>query len=97
MRDREPADPAVRPIQHGWGTSDAVLSADPSFAALHEADAETNACASTEGILSLIPNRAAFDLLVRVAGFSALEILPAQPGHNLQYVRGDRVVALARP
>lgn len=85
------------PIEHGWGTTDSSAQAVASFAARVEPDAAENPGASTVGVLSLIPNRAALEQMARVSGFSRVEFVQARDDHNPQYVRGDRAVMLARP
>ena len=84
------------PIMHGQGVPDVLFSADASFAVELEEDSDHNPLASTPGVLSLIPNRAALELMVRVAGFDRAEIVEAAPHHNPQYRVGDRAVALGR-
>lgn len=86
-----------RPIVHGNGSGEALLTTPASFAAVVEADAEHNQLASAPGILSLVPNRAAFEAMARVAGFEDVELAVPAPHHDRQYVRGDRAVLLARP
>lgn len=85
------------PIIHGQGVPDVMFTADGSFAAVIEEDAEQNPLASAPGILSLIPNRAALELMIRTAGFGDTQIVEAAAHHNPQYLSGDRAVALARP
>ena len=85
------------PIMHGQGVPDVLFSAAASFAVELEEDSDRNPLASTPGVLSLIPNRAALELMVRVAGFASSEIVEAAPHHNPQYRVGDRAVALGRP
>lgn len=85
-----------RPIMHGQGVPDLLFSADASFAVELEEDADQNPLASTPGVLSLIPNRAALELMVRAAGFERAEIVKAATHHNPQYRIGDRAVALGR-
>ncbi len=85
-----------RPIVHGWGSPEPLLTAEASFAAIVEPDAQHNQLASAPGILSLIPNAAAFEQMARVAGFERVELAQARPDHDRQYVRGDRAVLLAR-
>lgn len=85
-----------RPIVHGNGSPDALFTADASFAAMIEPDAEHNQLASAPGILSLIPNSAAFEQMARVAGFDRVELARPRADHDRQYVRGDRAVLLAR-
>jgi tRNA (mo5U34)-methyltransferase len=87
----------LAPIEHGWGTTGSVLTAEASFAARVEQDAAENPVASGVGVVSLIPNRAALELVVRAAGFRSCEFLDAAPPLNEQYVVGDRAVAIARP
>jgi tRNA (mo5U34)-methyltransferase len=85
------------PIAHTWGTAGVVIETAASFAARLEPDATWNPGASDEGVLSLIPNRAALELALRAAGFSGFDVLDAEPRHNAQYRVGDRAVALAWP
>jgi hypothetical protein len=87
------------PIVHGWGTTDAFEEAAASFAVRLEEDQEANMLASSGGVVSLVPNRAALALSARAAGFGEVEFLDVDPasGHNRQYVTGDRAVMLARP
>ena len=85
----------IEPIVHGWGTSDSAEAAEGSFATRMELDAESNPVASSGGVLSLVPNRAALRQMATVAGFSRMEFLVPAAHHNPQYVRGDRGVMLA--
>ena len=85
-----------RPIVHGNGVNDVLFAAEPSFAAMVEPDAEHNQLASASGILSLIPNRTAFEQMARVAGFEHVEVLRPRSDHDRQYVRGDRAVLVAQ-
>lgn len=57
---------------------------------LIEGDARHNQIASGEGIVSLIPNRAAIEACTRAAGFERLEWREADEHHNDQYRTGDR-------
>ncbi len=61
------------PIEHGWGTTSESTQTDASFAALIEHDAEANHLASAEGRVSLVPNLAALELIIRTAGFVEIE------------------------
>ena len=85
-----------RPIVYGGGSPDAFLQAQASFAAVVEADAEVNPLASVTGVMSLVPNRAALEMIARVAGFRHVRYLDASPHHDPQYLRGDRGVVVAR-
>ncbi len=85
------------PIVHGQGVPDILFSADASFAAVLEEDSPHNPVASTPGVISLIPNRAALEVMVHVAGFTSVQLIEAGPHHNAQYRVGDRAIALARP
>lgn len=87
----------TEPIEHGWGTTPGLQSAEGSFAVRYEDAAEWNPIASAPGVLSLIPNRAALELALRVAGFAEVEFLAASAPLNEQYVAGDRAVVLAHP
>jgi tRNA (mo5U34)-methyltransferase len=84
-------------IVHGWGASDRSETTPASFAARVETDSETNMLASSGGVVSLIPNRAALIQAAEVAGFAKLEVARPAPDHNAQYVQGDRAVLLAWP
>jgi len=85
-----------RPIIHGNGSPEALFTAEASFAAIVEPDADHNQLASAPGILSLIPNRAGFEQMTRVAGFDDVELASASAEQDRQYWRGDRAVLLAR-
>jgi len=85
-----------RPIVHGNGRPDFLFAAEASFAAVVEAYEEDSQLSSAPGILSLIPNRSAFEQMTRVAGFGHLELAQPRADHDRQYVRGDRAVLLAR-
>lgn len=82
------------PIVHGWGSS-ALLEAVASFAVRFE-DQPEHLLASAGGVLSLIPNAAALEIAMRVAGFSDVRWLEATPGHDEQYVEGDRGIIIGR-
>jgi tRNA (mo5U34)-methyltransferase len=84
-------------IVHGWGASDRSETTSASFAARIETDGETNMLASSGGVVSLIPNRAALIQATEAAGFAKLEVARPAPGHNAQYVHGDRAVVIAWP
>lgn len=83
------------PIAHGWGQSGQQEQAPGSFATRVEHDSTANLLASTPGVLSLIPNRAALEQMATVAGFSDVQFAPPAAHHNDQYVAGDRGVVLA--
>lgn len=85
-----------RPIVHGNGSPEHLFTADASFAAVVEPDADHNQLASAPGILSLIPNRAGFEAMARVAGFEDVELASARADQDRQYWRGDRAVLLGR-
>jgi len=85
-----------RPIIHGNGVNDMLLTAEASFAAMVEPDAEHNQLASAPGILSLVPNRAAFEAMARVSGFEHVALARPRADQDRQYVRGDRAVLFAR-
>lgn len=84
------------PIVYGGGAPDVFHESEAGFAAVLETDAADNPLASAEGVLSLVPNRAAMHLLARVAGFRDVAFLEAASDHDPQYVRGDRAVMAAR-
>ncbi|MGI8427856.1 MAG: class I SAM-dependent methyltransferase [Solirubrobacteraceae bacterium] len=84
------------PIVYGGGSPDAFLKAEASFAAVVEADAGVNPLASVTGVMSLVPNRAALEMMARVAGFRDVRYLEPSPHHDPQYLRGDRGVLVAR-
>jgi len=85
-----------KPIVYGGGSPEAFLQAEASFAAVVEADAEVNPLASVTGVMSLVPNRAALEMLAQVAGFRHVRYLEPSPHHDPQYLRGDRGVVVAR-
>jgi tRNA (mo5U34)-methyltransferase len=86
-----------RPLMHTWGVYDEVLEAPASFAAKLEADAATNPVASGTGIVSMVPNRAAVELMLEAAGFRTWEWREPLQHHNHQYTLGDRGVIVALP
>lgn len=84
----------LAPIDSGWGVTGSSLTLPASIGLYLEPDMEVNNLASLD-VLSFIPNAAAVDLMMRVAGFSHVEMLPAEPHHNPQYVGLDRGVFAA--
>jgi cephalosporin hydroxylase len=85
------------PIPHGWGVPDHHEQAAASFAARWEDD-EADLLASSGGVLSLIPNAAALEALMKAAGFVDTRWLSAPPGGEAQFVAGDRgIVAAVAP
>jgi tRNA (mo5U34)-methyltransferase len=83
------------PVVHGWGSSRQLHETAASFAVKFEDEPE-NLLASTSGVLSLIPNAAALEIAMQVAGFSGLRWLEATPDHDEQYVIGDRRIIIGR-
>lgn len=78
------------PVTHGCGAAGLFDQAPASFAALLEHDAGENPIASDEGVMAMIPNRAAAELAVRAAGFGRTEWQEPASNHNAQYRLGDR-------
>jgi tRNA (mo5U34)-methyltransferase len=85
----------TRTIVYGNGRTDQYEESPASFAALVETDQESNMLASAGGVVSLIPNQAALIQAAEVAGFPELKLAQPAPGHNRQYVVGDRAILLA--
>jgi len=85
----------IDPLVHGGGSSGHLAQTPASFAALVD-DEETNPVGSVEGVVNLIPNRAAVELAAFAAGFQG-RWQPAADHHNEQYRLGDRGVLVARP
>lgn len=83
-----------RPIVTGWGRPNIYYQSPASFAAWPENDDE-NTLASVVGVVSLVPNRAALELMPRWAGFDHVEFLTAQAHHDPQYIVGDRAIVAA--
>jgi tRNA (mo5U34)-methyltransferase len=83
-----------RPIVYGYGSPNIYLQAQASFAAWVENQPE-NPAASSDGVMSLVPNRAALESMARWAGFGAVESLNAEAHHDVQYVVGDRAIIVA--
>jgi hypothetical protein len=83
----------VQPIVHGLGQTGQLHESQGSFAI--QVEHGNNTLASTGQVISLIPNRTAFAQMARSAGFSRVELAEPQPGHNTQYVTGDRAVLFA--
>lgn len=91
-----------RPIEHGWGSSGSVLSAEASFAARVEPDSAANPIASKPAVLSLIPNLRALELVVSAAGFRELTLLRARapsqrPVQRARSRRRDRERRIVTP
>ena len=84
------------PIRYGGGLTDYFLDAEASFAAIFEAEQDSNPLASSGGVLSLVPNAAAFELMMRTAGFADVEWLSARPDLNPQYVHRHRGMLAGR-
>jgi 2-polyprenyl-3-methyl-5-hydroxy-6-metoxy-1,4-benzoquinol methylase len=83
-----------RPIVYGQGSPNAYLQTSVSFAAWSE-DTPESPLASTSGVMSLVPNRAALETMPQWAGFRSVEFLSAEPDHDRQYLDGDRAVVVA--
>lgn len=83
-----------RPIVRGNGVAGEYFQSRESFAIWVEDDPE-HPLASADGVMSLIPNHAALESMPIWAGFDTVELLRAQPHHDLQYVVGDRAVVAA--
>jgi SAM-dependent methyltransferase len=83
------------PVVHGWGTSSGCEAAEGSFAVRFENEPE-HPLASAGGTLSLIPNAAALELAMRIAGLTDVRWLEAAPHHDPQYVTRDRGIAIGR-
>lgn len=88
----------VAPIRHGWGRTGEYLEQDASWAAWFEPAElqEHHPIASSGGVVSFIPNRAALLQAISAAGFSSRQPLATRTG-NAQYVEGHRLVVAARP
>lgn len=86
------------PIRTGWGIPDEFTDEPASWAARFEAPEEqdTQPLAAFGGVISLIPNRAAAEQAMTVAGFSDVEALVAGAGDDPQYLSGDRGVFAGR-
>lgn len=86
------------PIVFTDGNADILLEAEASFAALVESKVrgDGDPLASVTGVMSLVPNRAALEMMARVAGFRHVRYLEPSPHHDPQYLRGDRGVLVAR-
>jgi tRNA (mo5U34)-methyltransferase len=83
----------TEPIVHGLGQSGQLHESAASFAV--QVERGDNALASTGSVISLIPNRVAFEQMARSAGFSSVEFATASAGQNPQYVDGDRALLFA--
>jgi tRNA (mo5U34)-methyltransferase len=82
------------PIRTGWGIPDQFTDEPASWAARFEAPEEqdTQPLAAFGGVISLVPNAAAVEQAMTVAGFTGVEAVPAREGHDPQYLSGDRGV-----
>ena len=85
----------AEPIVHGWGVPDEFETEPASFAARYEDD-EGDPLASYGGVVSLVPNRAALEYLMRAAGFDDGRWLEPPADAEPQYVAGDRGIFVAR-
>lgn len=85
------------PVLHGLGLPGHFDRAAASFAALVEHDAGESSLGAAERVMSLIPNRAAAELAVRMAGFGRAEWQRPSEHHDEQYRLGDRGVLAAFP
>jgi hypothetical protein len=63
---------------------------DASWAAKLEPAQEFHPIASHGGVISLVPNLAALVQAMEIVGFRDTRVLEALPGHNRQYVQGQR-------
>ncbi len=73
-----------------WGMGPHRHQQPASFAAYIEPDANVNPVASAEGILSLIPNRAAVQEMGLAAGFGKVELCEPPDLADDVYIKGDR-------
>jgi tRNA (mo5U34)-methyltransferase len=88
----------VEPIRFGWGVAGSFEEEAASWAARFESpeEQEHQPLAAHGGVISLIPNAAAVEQGMAVAGFRDVRRLSATAGHNVQYVEGDRGVFVGR-
>jgi len=84
-----------RPIVRGDGIPNLYFQTPASFAAWVEQDGSGNPLASTPGVMSLVPNRAALEAMPLWAGFDRVDFLSPQPHHDPQYIVGDRAIVAA--
>jgi tRNA (mo5U34)-methyltransferase len=87
----------AEPIRHGWGETGVFVEQDASWASCYEPDQDATPIASTGGVVSFIPNRAALVQALATAGFSTVEPLAVPTDGNQQYRDGHRVVIAAWP
>lgn len=85
------------PVVHGLGAPGHFDRAAASFAAIVEHNAGESPLGAAAGQISLIPNRAAAELAMRMAGFGRVEWQPPAEHHDEQYRLGDRAVLAAFP
>jgi tRNA (mo5U34)-methyltransferase len=83
----------TEPIVHGLGQTGQLHESAASFAV--QIERGDNTLASTGHVISLIPNRVAFEQMARTAGFASVEFATPRHDHNPQYVGGDRALLLA--
>jgi tRNA (mo5U34)-methyltransferase len=83
----------TQPIVHGLGQTGEFHESQGSFAV--QLERGDNALASTGRVLSLIPNRTAFEQMTQVANFDVVEFATPHADHNPQYVSGNRAVLFA--
>lgn len=78
------------PVRSGVGVTDMYEQLDASWAAKFEPAQDSHPIASHGGVISLVPNLAALVQAMEVVGFPDVRVLVASPGHNAQYVQGQR-------
>lgn len=83
-------------VRHAWGSSDdAAETAEATFAVRWERD-DAFPLASVDGVVSLIPNRAAVELSLHAAGFADVRAARPAAHHAAGFRSGDRLVVFAR-
>lgn len=84
----------TRPLLFTDGQPNSFSTTEMAFGAWFE-DVEDNPLASSGGVISLVPNRAALERMPRHAGFARVTFLDAAPHHDPQYVHQDRGIVAA--
>jgi tRNA (mo5U34)-methyltransferase len=84
--------------RHTWGTTGEYISTRAAWLTCVEraSDQELTTLASTDGVISLVPNEAALVEAMRTVGFVGVRVLDAPAAGNAQYRDGDRLVAVGQ-
>ena len=82
--------------RHTWGTTREYVSTRAAWLTCVEpvTDQDLTTLASTDGVVSLVPNEPALVEAMTAVGFADVRVLEAPTNGNAQYADGDRLVAI---